>query len=341
MKQLADALEALSNGVRLSEAEADQVMDAIMQGHANPVQIAAALTALKVRGETVDELVGFAKAMRRHAVHVPLQRRPVVDTCGTGGDRSFSFNVSTVSSFVVAGAGMAVAKHGNRSATSKSGSADLLEALGVEITSDPAVVGQLIEEVGFGFLFAQSVHTSMRYAAETRKQLGFRTVFNILGPLTNPVQPEFQLLGVFHPDYIRPVAEVLARLGIERAMVVHGAGGLDEISLAGPSEYGLVDNGQIHFGQITPDEMGLPTYSKEAFVGGEPQENAEICYRVLRGESGPYHDMILANAGAALYVAKYVSSVAEGVEMARQTIGNGAALGVLEKLVARKAGGVA
>lgn len=327
-----EMLQALAEKRALSEDEAERLMDEVMSGRATPIQVGGILMALRVRGETVDELVGFARSMRRHAVRIPVTRRPLMDTCGTGGDRSFTFNVSTVAAFVVAGAGVSVAKHGNRSASSKSGSADLLEALGVPLTQDPAEVAHLIDEVGFGFLFAQAVHTSMRHAAPARQELGVRTVFNLLGPLTNPVNPERQLLGVASGEWIQPVTRVLGRLGTERAMVVHGAGGLDEISLAGPTEFGLVTRGEVEFGTLMPEDLGLPRYPIEAMLGGDPEENAVICQRVLKGEPGPYLDMILANAGAALFVADQVGNLRSGVDRAREAIFSGAAARVLERL---------
>ncbi|CAB1129167.1 anthranilate phosphoribosyltransferase [Candidatus Hydrogenisulfobacillus filiaventi] len=332
---VAGALAALTEGQRLTEAEAETLMDRIMEGAATPVQIAGILIALRMRGETVEELTGFARAMRRHAAPVAVQRRPVIDTCGTGGDRSFTFNVSTVAALVAAGAGVTVAKHGNRSASSRSGSADLLESLGVNLALPPAVMGELVDEVGFGFLFAQNVHTSMRYAAGPRRELGVRTVFNILGPLTNPVAPEMQLLGVFAADWVEPLAEVLRRLGTRRAMVVHGAGGLDEVSLAGPTRYALVDGDQVRSGELTPEDLGLPRYPVEAMRGGDPAANAAICRRVLAGEAGPHLDMVLANAGVALFVAGAAADPREGVELARASIAGGRARTVLDRLVER------
>lgn len=329
-----DYLLPLSEGQRLTEEQAFQLMDAIMQGQATNAQIGGVLMALRVRGETIDELTGFAQAMRAHATPMTLLRRPVLDTCGTGGDRSHTFNVSTVSAFVVAGAGIAVAKHGNRSATSKSGSADLLEALNVPIVQEPTVVAQWIQQVGFGFLFAQTVHSSMRYAAPVRRELGVRTVFNVLGPLTNPAHPEQQLLGVFSPEWVRPVAEVLLRLAVDRAMVVHGHGGLDEVSLSGPTQYSLVDGGQVRDGVLTPDELGLPTYPVGSFRGADPSANAIIARNILAGQPSPFLDLVLANAGVALYVGRAVQSPAEGVKLARQTILSGQAAGILEALVA-------
>lgn len=336
LELIGQSLLALSEGRRLDENEAYALMDAIMQGQATAVQVSGILMALAVRGESVDELTGFARAMRRHAQSVPIARRPLLDTCGTGGDRSFSFNVSTVSALVAAGAGAHVAKHGNRSATSKSGSADLLEALGVEISQTPSEVAALVDEVGFGFLFAQKVHLSMRYAAQTRKELGVRTVFNLLGPLTNPAHPEYQLLGVFAGEWVRPITEVLSRLGLKRAVVVHGAGGLDEVSLAGPTQYGVAGGETLRFGSWMPEDFGLPTYPKEAFRGGDPAANAVICRQILGGEPSPYLDMVLANAGVALYASEMAGDPREGVEMARRSVEDGRAAAVLEALIQRR-----
>ena len=327
-----DYLLTLSEGQTLNEAEAYTLMDGIMSGIVSPIQLAGVLMALRVRGETIDELTGFARAMRDHAIKVPVTRRPILDTCGTGGDRSMSFNVSTVSAFVVAGAGIAVAKHGNRSATSKSGSADLLEALGVPISLDPASVARSVDEIGFGFLFAQSVHTSMKFAAQTRRELGVRTVFNVLGPLTNPVNPECQLLGVFSPSWVEPITQVLAKLETDHAIVVHGEGGIDEVSLSGPTQFGRVNRGEVTFGELSPEDLGLPRYPKQAIVGGDPIVNATICRRVLQGQPGAYLDSVLANAGVALFAARAVNSMKMGVDLAREVIRQGQAWEVLQQL---------
>lgn len=331
-----ESLEWLSQGRSMTEAKAYELMNTIMQGEATPAQIGGVLMALAVKGESIDELTGFALAMRQHAQLVPLKSRPVMDTCGTGGDRSFTFNVSTVSALVVAGAGVHVAKHGNRSATSKSGSADLLEALGVTVQQDPAMVGTLIDEVGFGFLFAQKVHGSMRYAGPARRELGVRTVFNVLGPLTNPLSPEYQLLGVFASSWVKPMAQVLFRLKVTRAMVVHGHGGLDEVSLSGPTEFGWVDQEGVSYGQITPEELGLPTYPTGSFIGGDPAMNARICRMIISDKvDGPFTDMVLANAGVALYIAGCARTPREGVQIARNSIREGRAEAVLEALIRR------
>ena len=333
---VASSLEALSQGVAMSQSEAYGLMDAIMAGLATPAQIGGILMALRVRGETVDELTGFALAMRDHATPVPVKSRGVIDTCGTGGDRSFTFNVSTVSALVVAGAGMRVAKHGNRSATSKSGSADLLEALGITLETSVDVVAQSIDEIGFGFLFALTVHGSMRHAAPARKQLGVRTVFNVLGPLTNPCRPEYQLVGVFDRQLIAPMAQVLERLGVSRAMVVHGHGNIDEVSLSGPTEFGLVEDGTLSFGALSPQDLGLPVYPPGSFLGGGPEENAFIARSIIcENRPGPAFDLVLANAGVALYVGGRAASLREGVALAREAIVGGAAQRVLEALVAR------
>lgn len=334
MSVVGQSLEALSQAQSLSQREAYQLMDAIMRGEATDAQIGGVLMALRVRGETVDELTGFALAMRHHANPVPVQRRPLIDTCGTGGDRSFTFNVSTVSAFVVAASGLAVAKHGNRSATSKSGSADLLEALGVSLTGDLKDTAQMIERTGFGFLFAQNVHASMRHAAPTRRELGVRTVFNVLGPLTNPCAPEYQLVGVFGESWVDPVAQVLARLGVKRALVVHGHGGLDEVSLSGASDVSLVQGGEVSRFVVTPETLGLPSYPLGAFAGGDPQVNAEICRQVLEGKGqAAMRDLVLANAGMALYAGEQADSPSAGVDLARRLIDDGQAYGVLQKFI--------
>ncbi|MBX5466280.1 MAG: anthranilate phosphoribosyltransferase [Firmicutes bacterium] len=326
-------LERLGRGQPLSEVEAEALMDAIMEGQASPIQVAGLLMALRARGETVDELVGFARAMRRHARQVPVRKRPLLDTAGTGGDGSLSFNVSTAAALIAAGAGIRVAKHGNRAASSQSGSADLLEALGVPLDVDPVRVAEAIDTIGFGFVFAQAVHPSMRYAAPARRELGVRTAFNWLGPLTNPVRPEFQLVGVADPAWVQPMAEVLARLGAERAVVVHGAGGLDEVSLAGPTWFGLVERGAVRFGEWTPEAFGLPEVPVEALKGGDPRHNAALCREILHGLSGPVRAAVLANAAAALWAAGAVADVREGVAQAAQSIDRGAAAAVLEGLM--------
>ena len=324
-------LNQLAEGERLPQAVAEEVMDLIMVGEATGPQIGALLMALRMRGESPEEISGFARSMRRHALPVAIARRPIVDTCGTGGDGSHSFNISTVAALVAAGAGASVVKHGNRAASSKSGSADLLEALGIQLSPEPSVLIRMVEETGFGFLFAQSVHTAMRYAAPVRRDLGIRTVFNLLGPLTNPAVPEFQVIGVFDASRIQLMAEALVRLNVDRALVVHGDG-LDEVTLSGVTQYALVDGGNIVTGEWTPEDFGLPGYSKSSVIGGDPTVNAEICLRLLAGEPGPYLDVVLANAGVALYAARMVDSPCQGVRVARESVTSGSAARVLARL---------
>ncbi len=328
-----EILHKLSDRQRLDAVTAEQTMDAIMQGTASPAQIGAVLMALRLRGETAEEISGFARSMRRHATPVVVGRRPLLDTCGTGGDGSHSFNISTVAALVAAGAGATVIKHGNRAASSKSGSADLVEALGIELDPSPELLERMVNEAGFGFLFAQAVHTAMRHAAPVRRELGIRTVFNLLGPLTNPASPEYQVIGVFAPDRLTLMAEALAHLGVDRAVVVHGAG-MDEVTLAGTTRYVLVEHGRLTEGEWTPADLGLPRYAKEDVVGGDAYRNAEVCLDVLQGQASPYLDVVLANAGVALWVARLASSPAEGVRCARETVLSGRAARVLATLKA-------
>ncbi len=323
--------ETLADGRSLSRVEARDAMGVIMDGQATPSQIGGLVMALRVRGETVEELTGFAEAMRERATQVPVLRRPVLDTCGTGGDGSHSLNVSTLAGLVAAAAGVAVAKHGNRSVSSRSGSADVLEALGIPIPGTPLEAGRQVDEVGFGFLYAPLLHASMRHAGPTRKELGIRTVFNLLGPLTNPAGAEHQLLGVFQASWVGPVAEVLARLGTRHSLVVHG-GGLDEASLEGPTLVAEVCGEQVTTYQITPEEVGLNRAPLAAIRGGDPAENARRGEAVLRGAAGPDADIVVLNAGLALYAADAAGGVREGVALAREAIAGGRAFEVLQAL---------
>lgn len=328
---IAETLARLADGEHLSAAAAEQVMDAVMAGEASPAQIGAILMALRLRGESAEEISGFARSMRNHALSVLIPRRPVVDTCGTGGDGSHSFNISTAAALVAAGAGATVIKHGNRGASSKSGSADLLEALGIQLNPTRQTWTQMVEETGFGFVFAQSVHTAMRHAGPVRKELGIRTVFNLLGPLTNPASPEYQVIGVFDADRIALMAEALVHLQVDRALVVHGDG-LDEVTLSGVTDYALVDGGAIVHGQWTPDSFGLPWYPKAAIRGGEPAFNADICLGILANETSAYSDVVLANASVALLAARMVADLKEGVRLARDAITSGRAAKILQQL---------
>jgi anthranilate phosphoribosyltransferase len=341
---ISEALDKISRGADLSRAEAESVMEQILAGALNTAQIATLLVALRTKGETVDEVVGFATAMRRHATPVfPAGHRStgetLIDTCGTGGDARGTFNISTVVAFVVAGAGGRVAKHGNRSTGGRSGSADVLEALGVKIDLPAERVAQAIEEIGIGFLFAPAMHAATRHATEARKQIGVRTVFNLLGPLTNPANASVQIVGVYHAKLTEFVAEVLGELGVRRAFVVHGADGLDEISLSGETFVSELRDGSVRTFMVTPEDFGLARAPLEAIRGGDAAENAAIMHKILGRsllyrEHGAARDIVLANAAAALVAAGRAGDFLEGVRIARESIDSGAAREKLEALVA-------
>lgn len=330
MKQI---LKRVVEGQSLSMAEAEQVMGQIMSGEASASQIAALLTALSIKGEVPDEIAGFAKAMRRFATPVRPALDGVVDTCGTGGDGAKTFNISTAASFVAAGAGVPVAKHGNRAVSSKSGSADVLAELGVFVEQLPQQAMACLEQAGICFLYAPLYHQAMKYAAGPRRELGFRTVFNILGPLTNPAGAKRQLLGTYAPDLPMKVAEVLRLLGSEHALVVHGEDGLDELTVTGKSYVAELRGGKIKTYTLTPEEMGLARYPLEEIRGGSPRENAEIIRNVLQGKSGAPRDVVLFNAAAAIYVGGKAGTLQEGVKVAREVIDSGRALETLQRLV--------
>jgi anthranilate phosphoribosyltransferase len=316
----------------LTETEAHQAMGIIMDGEATPAQIASFITALAMRPETVDEVTGFVRAIRERAVTVSPQADHLVDIVGTGGDRLNTFNVSTTSAFVIAGAGGHVAKHGNRAASSQCGSADVLEALGINLAAPPEVVQACIEDVGFGFLFAPRYHPAFKHAVVPRREIGIRTVFNILGPLCNPAQARRYLQGVPSLAHTELMARVLAGLGAERAFVVHGQDGMDEISLCAPTQVSEVRDGAIRTFTLTPEELGFRRASLEALRGGTPEENAKICVSILDGERGPRRDIVLLNAGAALVAAGVVEAMAEGVARAAESIDSGRAYAKLEAL---------
>ena len=332
------AIKAIVEGESLDTAVAGAVMDAIMSGEVTPAQIGALVTALRMRGETVEEIAGFAGAMRKHAlrVHVDLDEGPVVDTCGTGGDSSGTFNISTTASFAIAGAGIRVAKHGNRAASSRCGSADLLEGLGVVIELSPQAVAQCVNEAGIGFMFAQAFHPAMRFVGPTRREIGIRTVFNILGPLTNPAGARHQLIGVGHPGIAHKLASALAALDSEHAVLVHAEEGLDELGLSGPSLVTEYDarQGEVISYAISPEDVGLKTAVTGALAGGDLAENVRITLGILNGEKGPRRDAVLFNAGAGIYAANGAASIAEGVALAEQAIDSGRALAAMEQLVA-------
>ena len=333
-----EGIQRVVEGGLLTQDEAASIMDQIMTGRTTGAQIGALVTALRMRGETIDEIAGFASAMRSHAVKVELDLDggPVVDTCGTGGDAAGTFNISTTASFAIAAAGVRVAKHGNRAMTSKCGSADLLEELGVRIELAPEQVADCIDEVGIGFMFAPSFHPAMRYVGPSRKEIGIRTIFNVLGPLTNPAGAQHQLIGVGHPGIAIKLAEVLGRLGSRKAVLVHAEEGLDELGLAGVSQITEWDQeaGGVSTSTLTPEDVGLQRAGLSQLAGGDRTENARITRAILNAERGPRRDAILLNAGAGLYAANAVVSIADGVKIAADVIDSGEALEALNRLIA-------
>jgi len=318
----------------LSERDARTVMHEIMNGEATPAQIAGFLVALRAKGETVAEIAGCAEAMREHVVPVNPTRTDLVDTAGTGGDGARTLNISTAAGLVAAAAGAAVAKHGNRAVSSASGSADVLEALGFRLELPPERIAQSIDTHGFGFMFAPLHHPAMRHAAPVRRELATRTVFNLLGPLTNPAGARGQVVGVYSPELARTLAEVLARLGSTRAFVVHGAGGIDELSPAGPSLAFEVENGSVKRRVIEPRDLGIERSEPEDLRGGDPTENAEAIRRVLAGEPGGRRDAILLNAAAAVTAAGRAGDLREALELAREALDSGAAAERVEQAAA-------
>ena len=327
------AIEKLVNRIDLSEAETVDIMNQIMTGEATPLQIAAILTAVRMKGETVDEITGAARVMREKAHRVHVGAKTVLDTCGTGGDQKGTFNISTTSAFVLAGAGVNVAKHGNRSVSSQSGSADVLGALGVKVDAPKDRVEQCIAQIGIGFLFAPLLHEAMKFAVQPRRDIGIRTIFNLLGPLTNPAMATHQLIGLYSGDLVAVIARVLKNLGSARAMVVHGLEGLDEISLCGPTRIAELRDGAIKEYTIRPEQFGLKPCGIEELHGGNPEESAAIARAVLDGKKGPARDVVLLNSGAALYVSGTAASVSEGIGMAAESIDSGNARRKLAELV--------
>jgi anthranilate phosphoribosyltransferase len=330
-------IKKVEAGSDLSRQESEAAMEEILSGRAQEDSIVALLSALRTKGETVGELVGFARAMRGQATPIFSDAtRPdelLVDTCGTGGDASGTFNISTAAAFVAAGAGVRIAKHGNRSISSKCGSADVLEALGISIDVPPERIGAAIREIGIGFLFAPSMHTAMRHAMPARRRLG-RTAFNLLGPLTNPAGARAQVVGVFSDKVVDKIASVLSELGVEHAFVVHGAGGLDEISLAGETSVGEVRGDTVELYRVTPEDFGLERAPVEAISGGDAPHNAEIIRGVLAGEKGARRDIVVANAAAAIVAAGRAAHFLEGARMASASIDSGEARRKLESLAA-------
>jgi anthranilate phosphoribosyltransferase len=327
------AIAALTARRDLTDADMESVMREIMGGEATPAQIGAFLVGLKMKGEQVDELAGAARAMRRYATRVPTQRE-VVDTCGTGGDMRNTFNISTAAALIAAGAGLVVAKHGNRAMSGAVGGADVLEALGVRIDLEPEQVATCLDEVGIGFLFAQRFHPAMRHVAGPRREIGVRTIFNLLGPLTNPAGAKAQLLGVFAREWAEPLAQALARLGSRRAMVVHGDDGLDELSLTGPSLVAELRDGAVHTYRFDPADLGLRRCQPADLTGGDVEHNAQIIRAVVGGRGTTAQmDIAALNAAAALYVGGAASSIADGLALARAAVERGAAAAKLDALV--------
>ncbi len=331
---LTGAIDSLADGCDLGRVETAAVLSEIMAGNASEVQIAAFLIALRTKGETVQELAGLAEAMRAFATPVEVGRGDLLDTAGTGGGRR-TFNVSTTAALIAAGAGCAVAKHGNRSATGLSGSADVLEALGARIDLEPRAVARCIEEVGFGFMFAPAHHQATRYVVPVRRALAVRTIFNFLGPLTNPAGATRQLVGVSDPAYLQTMAGALALLGTRHALLVSSQDGLDELSVCGPTHVVEVQGQEVRSYTITPEEVSLPVAPAEAIPGGDPQANADTTRRIFAGEPGPARDLAALNAGAAIYAGGGAATLVEGVRRAEATLDSGAAAETLERFVTR------
>src|SRR5467141_1350459 len=342
---ITEAVRALVDRRDLTRIEAAAAMEAIMTGAATHAQIAAFLTGLRMKGETVEELIGFAQVMRQKAVRVRTRgeevaalsgtdREMLIDTCGTGGDAAGTFNVSTATAFVVAGAGLKVAKHGNRSVSSLCGSADVVETLGINLELTPQKVGRCVDEIGIGFLYAPLLHTAMKHVMAARREMGVRTVFNMLGPLTNPAAANAQIIGVYAASLTEPLARVLAELGTFRAFVVHGADGLDEISTTGESVIAEVREGLVRRYTVRPEDFGLPRVSMRDLAGGDREQNAEIIRAVLGGEPGPRRDIVLMNAAAALVAGARARDLKDGVAVAAQSIDSRAARGKLDALIA-------
>ena len=340
---ITEAIKKTVERVDLTVTEAEAVLEQIMAGQCTDAQIAALLTALRMKGETVDEVTGFARVMRSKAAQVrprsvgasigDTEREALIDTCGTGGDVSGSFNVSTAAAFVVAGAGLRVAKHGNRSASSQCGSADVVEALGVKLDLAPERIGECIDEVGIGFLHAQLLHGAMKFVAPARKQMGIRTIFNMLGPLTNPAGADAQVIGVYAAHLTELLAQVLGELGSRRALVVHGSDGLDEISISGESKITELKRGKISTYTIRPEDFGFERASLQDIQGGDALENAGIILAILNGEAGPRRDIVLLNAAAAVLAGGLATDLKEGIELASRSIDSRGAIEKLNLLV--------
>ncbi|MFT9597646.1 anthranilate phosphoribosyltransferase [Mesobacillus sp.] len=326
-------LEKLVEGKSLLEIEMEDALQQIFTQDTTDAEIASFLTGLKSKGETAEEVSGLVKAIRKHALTFTKNIPNVLDNCGTGGDGSKSFNISTTSAFVIAGAGITVAKHGNRSVSSKTGSADVLEALGVSLEFSPEETEEILEQNGIAFLFAPHVHPKLKQIMKVRRDLKIPTIFNLIGPLTNPVQLDYQLLGIYRRDLLDKFAHVLANLNRKRAIVINGAGGMDEASLAGENKMVIVSEGEIKHIRLQPEEVNLPVYENSRIRGGDARDNAEILLQVLKGNKGAHRDTVLLNAGLGIYTAGKAESILQGVDLAAESIDSGRALTKLENLI--------
>jgi anthranilate phosphoribosyltransferase len=333
MSDLKELLGIVANGQALDGAQAEQAFDIIMSGNATPAQMGGFLMALRVRGETVEEITGAARAMRAKMLTVEAPKG-AIDTCGTGGDGKGTYNVSSAAAFVVAACGVPVAKHGNRALSSKSGAADVLTALGVNIDADMSLVQRALKEVGITFLMAPRHHSAMRHVGPARVELGTRTIFNLLGPLSNPARVKRQIIGVFSPDWVEPLAQVLKELGHERAWVVHGADGLDELSTTGVSQVAELKDGRVSTFEVTPGQAGLPTAKLDDLKGGNAAHNAKVLRAMLNGERGPFRDIVILSSAAALIVADKAGDLKQGAAMAVQAVDSGDAGRMLDRLAA-------
>ena len=329
---LRDAVQRIAAGENLESDQMAEALGVVMDGHGKPEHLGALLMGLRLKGETADEILGAARAMRSRATRISLERPVLLDTCGTGGDGAGTFNISTAVALVCAAAGLPVAKHGNRAISSRVGSADVLESLGLRLDLTPEAIQRCIEEVGIGFLFAPAHHSAMRHAGPVRRALGFRSILNQLGPLTNPAGATHQLIGIYDGSRVPIIAEVLGRLGARRALVVHGHDGLDELTITGPSRAALWNGREVEEFEVDPRTLGLELHPIEAIAGGGPEHNASIIRSVLGGSSGPSRQIVQLNAGAALWVGEAADSLAAGVELAGSVLASGQALTTLERL---------
>jgi len=327
-----EAIAKVVKGEDLTRSEMNEAFGQIMSGGAGEAEIASFITCMRMKGETIDEITGGAEVMRKFATKVKTKHKKILDTCGTGGDSSGTFNISTIAAFVACGSGVIVAKHGNRSVSSKCGSADLLKELGVNIEAGIDVVEGCLDEIGIGFLFAPLLHGAMKYATPVRRKIGIRTVFNILGPLTNPAGANYQLLGVYDKALVAPLANVLKNLGSVHALIVHGSDGLDEVTTTGKTFVSEVKAKSVKSYEIDPVKYGFSKAKKDELLGGDAQQNSKLAMDILEGKSGKKSDIVILNAGCAIYAADKAKSIKEGIEMARKSISSGSALLKLNKL---------